>query len=111
MTGTISVGRHFIVPQLMEILTSQNFCSAVARTLLRRGADVNAVDHRGSSALHKALQFRNFYIVTLLIGYGANVNTRNMYNSTSFHEAIQRGNIDIAQLLLKYGADINALDH
>ncbi|KAF8501758.1 ankyrin repeat-containing domain protein, partial [Russula emetica] len=83
----------------------------VIQLLLSLGADVNALDHRGDSALHKASRYQRFDAVKLLVKGGADVNVQDKSNSTPLHEASGSRNLDIAQLLLTHGADVNVFDH
>ena len=46
---------------------------AAAQTLVAHGADVNAVDQRGISAIHIATAQGNYELVRLLIDHGANI--------------------------------------
>lgn len=47
------------------------------RLLVEAGADANAVDHDGNTALHDAVLSRQHLVVALLVASGANVGLRN----------------------------------
>ncbi|MCC6005620.1 MAG: ankyrin repeat domain-containing protein [Thermofilum sp.] len=77
------------------------------RYLLEKGANANARDSRGATALHKAASQGNVHIAQLLIEHGADVNSRNEYGATPLHYS---KNGEVAELLIKHGADVDARD-
>jgi ankyrin repeat protein len=90
--------------------------------LLELGADVNAIDRMGGTALHAAIQRGstrywdvihgpNVPVLELLIKHGAQVNVRNLQNETPLHGAASYGNANAVELLLRNGADVKALDN
>ena len=74
-----------------------------AEMLLKAGADVNAKDEHGCTALHVAVNAKNYAMVQLLIQYGANVNEKSN-KKTPLHIAVNKKKIDIVQLLIESGA-------
>jgi hypothetical protein len=79
----------------------------IAKLLVENGADVNAVDEGGESALHSAA--RGFAdCVKLLIQHGANVNQSSVSKTTPLWWAYFWNDIDSAELLINSGADVNA---
>ena len=78
--------------------------------LLKMGADVNARDEDGKTALHNASQSGYTEIVRLLLDNGADVNAKDNYGRTALHNASESGYTEIVRLLLNNGADINAKD-
>ncbi|KAI9658530.1 MAG: hypothetical protein M1831_003968 [Alyxoria varia] len=74
-----------------------------ARRLLMKGADPDARDLEGGSALLYALRFRDFQIVKLLLQSGANYTSINGKDHSLLHAAVYAGvNDDIFGLCLHY---------
>lgn len=81
------------------------------KSLLSRGADLNARDWEGT-ALHTAAQHGQKPVVQLLIAAGADVNIRNKQGRTALDLAEQRGHTEVVRLLRMPGAkDKSALEH
>jgi len=102
------------------------------KSLLSRGADVNARDETGCTALHCVAKWRpNIMVHTknlrdpkamarirkqsgilqmaeLLISKGAQVDVRDDEGSTPLHYALKGEHRDVAELLIGKGADVNA---
>ena len=79
---------------------------------LNNGADVNAKDDRGLTALMMASYggYTNgsyAEIVKLLLDKGANVNIKTHEGITALSKASSGGNAEVMKLLLAKGADIN----
>jgi ankyrin repeat protein len=77
-------------------------------TLLKTGADVNAAQVDGTTALHWATYNDDAETVGLLVRAGANVNAVNRYGVPPLAQACINGNAAIVKLLLGAGADANA---
>lgn len=75
---------------------------------LHAGADVNAVNHYGLTALMLAVVTNHLEIVKLLLAAGANVNAVDHDGMTALMFA---NNPEQRQLLLAAGADVNAVNH
>lgn len=84
----------------------------VAKLLLEKGADINAVDNEGMSPFQMAtgpdLSQATVDIISMLIAHGANVNSQNNYGSTALHEV--EDSVEWADLLLDHGVTIDARD-
>ena len=78
------------------------------RALLQTGADVNAAQVDGTTALHWAVYHDDAETVALLLRAGANVNAVNRYGVPPLAQACKNGNAATVQLLLDGGADANA---
>jgi ankyrin repeat protein len=78
--------------------------------LINNGADVNASNNFGSTALILASSRGHTDIVRLLIDHGADVNASNKYGDTALMWASSSRLFDIVRLLLDAGADVNASD-
>ena len=81
------------------------------KLLLAAGADVNAADTFGTSALMNAATNGYKECVRRLIGAGADVNGKDTTGKTALHFASQRLELDCADLLLKSGAVVNTTCH
>ncbi len=80
----------------------------IVRLLLKWGADVNATNANGDTALMMSASEGSKEMFDLLLKAGADVNATNANGETAFMWACFAGNLKIAQSLLKRGADINA---
>jgi ankyrin repeat protein len=78
------------------------------RTLLQGGADVNAAQADGTTALHWAAYHEDAEMVALLVRAGANVNAVNRYGVPPLAPACTNGAAAIVKLLLDAGADATA---
>ena len=79
--------------------------------LIDKGADVNLQDHVGYTALHHAVESRNFDAVSCLVHNGAGVNLFTSINKhTPLMLACQSFNMDAINFLLNKGADVNLQD-
>jgi len=80
------------------------------RALAEKGANVNAKDSDGATALIWAAYFGNIDVVWVLIEKGADVNASNNKKQTALHLAADKGHTNIARLLVEKSADINIKD-
>ncbi len=78
------------------------------RSLLDSGADVNAAQADGTTALHWAVYNDDAETAALLVKRRANVNAANRYGVPPLSLACTNGNADLVKLLLDAGADANA---
>lgn len=79
--------------------------------LLAHGADVNAPDADGDTALHGAAQTGNTEIMKRLLDKSADPNAKNKQGGTPLMWAAVYGHEDAAQLLLSRGADASLKDN
>ena len=77
---------------------------------ITQGADINARDKHGNTALMLAACYNdNLQIIKLLLDEGADINARDKDSGTALMFAAgSNGNPDIITLLLDEGADVNA---
>ncbi|MGE3405140.1 MAG: ankyrin repeat domain-containing protein [Vicinamibacterales bacterium] len=80
--------------------------AATVRSLLARpGADVNATEHDGTTALHWAVQHGQVDVVKALIRARADVNRKNRYGVAPLWLAATNGDNASVEALLRAGAD------
>lgn len=92
---------------------------SVAKTLLAHGADIEAGDREGLTALHVAATAGNLAMARLLLDRGAdpNASAKGSFlftfsqDDTPLSSAIVCGHRDMADLLLRRGADPNRILH
>ncbi|HLB94224.1 MAG TPA: ankyrin repeat domain-containing protein [Candidatus Babeliales bacterium] len=82
-----------------------------ARLLLGAGADVNAQNQFGYSALMTAAVRGDVEVVQLLLAAGANVNMQNRDGYSALMTAARNKHVEVVRLLLAAGANVNVQDH
>jgi len=84
----------------------------LAKLLVEYGADVNAVDVDGNTALMDAANFGHLNVVKFLVEHGANVNAAATVEGYTGYTALiyasERGHVNVVKYLIKHGANINA---
>ena len=105
ISAAIKIQARVRVHQLLE--AAGNGDSFKVKLLLARGADVNATDKYGRTALHKAAAKGYKDIANLLINKKARLEATGKYGRTALHEAVKSGHVEIVKLLLAKGADVN----
>jgi ankyrin repeat protein len=78
------------------------------QTLLASGAEVNAANTYGVTALMMAAQNGHTDIVKVLLEAKADVNTKDTFAGTALMVATVKGHTKIVEALLEKGADVNA---
>ncbi|XP_031785037.1 ankyrin-1 isoform X2 [Nasonia vitripennis] len=95
---------------------SANRSHIIAQILLENGANVDAVDIGGSTALHIAVDTKDEKLVKVLIEAGAQVNARDEYGNTPLHVLLLTAQEDccnedrlerMAALLIDRGVNVN----
>ena len=87
---------------------ARNGDKAALRSLLKPGADVNAAQADGTTALHWASYRDDLESADLLLRVGANANAANDLGVTPLWTASQNGSVAMARRLLDAGANPNA---
>jgi len=95
-------------PLLPLIDAVKNVDREAVRSLLKQGANVNAPQADGTTALHWASYRDDLESADLLIRSGANVNARNDLGATPLWAACQNGSESMVRRLLTAGANPNA---
>ena len=95
--------------------------SDVVKVLVEKGANINAQDEDGQTALHLANgrepieEYFYLKVITCLIENGANVNVQDKNGNTPLHNSLNNANIagdlKIPKLLIKKGANIEATNN
>ena len=78
--------------------------------ILKAGANINAKDADGMTALMNAANFARDKVTKLLLKHGADVKIRDSSGKTALMYAADHEKDDVARLLLEHGADVNAKD-
>ena len=92
-------------PEIIEALRAGDL--EMARALVGEGADVNAPQGDGATALHWAAHRNDLDAATLLIEAGADVNAANALGATPLWLAAINGSAPMVERLLESGADPN----
>ena len=87
---------------------ARNGDADAVRALVQKGANVNATEGDGTTALHWAAHRDDRVVADLLIRGGARVNAANDLGATPLWAASLNGNTAIVRRLLEAGADPNA---
>jgi predicted LPLAT superfamily acyltransferase len=80
----------------------------IMQALIAAGANLNAVNRDGNSALMLATDSNLTESAKVLVNAGADVNLRNHKRYTPLINAVTRGNQEVVKLLLAHKAEINA---
>ncbi|KAF2074743.1 hypothetical protein CYY_003974 [Polysphondylium violaceum] len=84
-------------------------CNNLFKKFIEKGTDINALNHRGETPLHKAILNSNvrLIMVNVLLEYGADVNIMTTRGDTPLHYAIHLEREDLVEALIQGGADIS----
>ncbi len=93
---------------LIKACAAGNF--ELARNIIELGADVNARDRRGYTALIWAVDKRFAQIVDLLLNSGANINLGDGFGYTPLIWAVDRDDLACVKKLLERGASVDSAD-
>ena len=99
-------GLHDICPPLYYA-SSAGLIRSV-KSILDRGADINAQGGEYGNALQAASYGGHIQVVQMLLNQGADINAQGGYYGNALQAASYGGHIQVVQMLLNQGADINA---
>jgi ankyrin repeat protein len=108
LPALLFTGLTAIAAELPLIDAVKHSDNAVVRALIQKGADVNAAEVDGTTALHWAASNDDLKAVDLLIGAGANVKTLNRYGVSPLIIACNSAGVALVERLLKAGANPNS---
>jgi ankyrin repeat protein len=92
-------------------LAVSSVCDGMVALLLENGANPRPKNHKGYTALHRAVQVGNKTILEFLRDWtGIEPNISAADDATPLSLAVSKGREDIVQRLLEKGADVNAQD-
>lgn len=84
----------------------------MVKFLVGNGANVNASNSHGQTAVMRAVHSQNVEIIDFLASKGANINAKCFNDAdsdmTALMQAAFAGNIEIVETLIRNGADVNA---
>ena len=83
----------------------------ITKELLRNGAEVNARDYHGRTALHHAVIGQSKRVVVELLENGADITAKDNDGRTAVHLAAAIRALEILKVLLEEGADVNVRDN
>lgn len=93
------------------LLACENADRKLARALLTKGAEAQAQNNAGESALHLAVKSGDEKMVEFVLNeLRLTTNLRDAFGRTPLHWVAQSGNVSIAEVLLLARADIEAKD-
>lgn len=94
----------------LEVATLGGYVD-LAEWLVQHGANLNALDREGQTALHYAAVVDHgpkLPMTRFMLAHGAAVDARRRWAETPLHVGISLGRSDVARLLLEHGADVGA---
>lgn len=103
-------GPYNKAPQIPLIEAVRNNKPLMIQWLIDYGANVQARDYLGDTALHKAAHSGNLNAATLLLEAGAEVNPVNGNRTIPLHQASINNDVPMTRLLMQRGGDPDMRD-
>ncbi|EAY15616.1 ankyrin repeat protein, putative [Trichomonas vaginalis G3] len=97
---TNDINRCFFYSTIFDI-------PSLCEYFLSHGANINAKDYYGQTALHIAAKYKRKGVAKFLLSYGANINEKDKIGQTALHIAAKYKSKGVAKILLSHGANIN----
>lgn len=95
---------------LASKIANKKKCESVIRLLADAGADLNATDAEGGTALHAAASGGSMNVLKLLVDKNARLDIQDDDGSTPLLLALLQTRYDVAEYLIENGADLNMKD-
>ena len=77
------------------------------KLLLAQGADVNARDSYGQTALMRAAHKGDYQVAVFLVEHGADLDVTAKYNLSALMLAVIGGHTEVVRILVEAGADLH----
>jgi ankyrin repeat protein len=103
-----AVGQPTSRKDLLNAVTARDVDAAQIQALLSRGADIDARDEAGRTALLIATHGNRIEVARVLIEAGADVNAKDRINDSPYLCAGARGHLEILTMTLVHGADLRS---
>jgi uncharacterized protein len=103
-----AVGQPTSGKDLLNAVTAKDVDAAQIQALLSRGADIDARDEAGRTALLIATHGNRIEVARVLIEAGADVNAKDRINDSPYLYAGARGHLEILMMTLAHGADLKS---
>ena len=99
------------LPKVSILTASRNGNLITLNKLINEGANVNARNRNGTTAIMIAAMYGNHRTIDILVSRGANVNAKNIDGTTALMFAVRGGSVPCIRTLLDASADIGAVDN
>jgi ankyrin repeat protein len=103
-----AVGQLANRKDLLDAVTGNDVDAAQIQILLSRGADIDARDEAGRTALLIATHGNRIDVARALIEAGADVNAKDRINDSPYLYAGARGHLEILKMTLAHGANLKS---
>ncbi len=103
LTGGLATAADDVLSRRLVAAVARGDAAEVAE-LVRGGADPDAADRSGWTALHQAAETGDLALARLLLDAGAHADLRSRARGTPLDVAEREGRAEMARLLRRYGA-------
>ncbi|CAI2180968.1 14209_t:CDS:2, partial [Funneliformis geosporum] len=113
VSGNIDIVKILLSRMEASNIASSSFCLSLQSDVMltlefaHAGANVNQMDIRGSTALHRAARSGHIEMVVVLLQLGADVNAKDENDWAPLHEAISQKHLNVCPILVAAGADLH----
>ena len=105
----ISAQLEYEIRTPLSIALADKLNSEMLQYLINHGADLDTRLHDGNTAIHIAIDRRNYNALKILVENNADINAQNVNGESPLHESIGK-DFDAFIYLLEHGANVNARD-